>query len=192
MAAEEIQVPVVEEQVANPAPVNPTIETEVPPASKEKKPTKPRKPRAPATHPPYIKMIQEAIISLKEKTGSSQYAITKFIEENHKDHIPPNFKKLLLFHLRKLTSTGKLIKVKNSYKIPAAAAKITKTKATSKPKPKVSVAKPKAKSLVKLKSMAVVKPNTKPPFSAKHRTKLADTKPKRKSVGKLKPVAKVA
>lgn len=60
-------------------------------------------------------MINEAISSLKERTGSSQYAIAKFIEENQKD-LPPNFKKMLLVQLRKLVAAGKLTKVKNSFK----------------------------------------------------------------------------
>ena len=62
-------------------------------------------------------MITEAIVALKEKTGSSQYAIAKFIEEKHKQ-LPPNFKKLLLIHLKKFVAAGKLMKVRGSYKIP--------------------------------------------------------------------------
>lgn len=86
---------------------------------KAKKPAAPRKPRTAPTHPPYIEMINDAIVSLKERTGSSQYAIAKFIEEKHKQ-LPPNFKKLLLTNLRKLVASGKLVKVKGSYKLPAA------------------------------------------------------------------------
>ncbi|KAL0924597.1 hypothetical protein M5K25_005440 [Dendrobium thyrsiflorum] len=171
MATEEVLAPVVEEHVADPAHVDPTGEAGDPAASKEEKPKHPRKPRAPASHPPYIEMIQEAITSLKEKTGSSQYAITKFIEQKHKDNIPPNFKKLLLFQLRKLTAAGKL----------------SKAKVTSKPKPNASVAKPS----IKPKAEAVVKPNKKSAVSAKPKAKTVAAKPKTKSVSKLKPVAKV-
>ncbi|KAJ6337005.1 hypothetical protein OIU76_006799 [Salix suchowensis] len=66
--------------------------------SKAKKGPAPKKPRhrAPSSHPPYEEMIKDAIVTLKEKTGSSQYAITKFLEEKHKQ-LPSNFKKLLLF-----------------------------------------------------------------------------------------------
>ncbi|MGI4421870.1 histone H1/H5 domain-containing protein, partial [Klebsiella pneumoniae] len=79
--------------------------------SKTKKVAAPRKPRKPSAHPPYIEMITDAIVTLKEKNGSSQYAITKFLEEKHKD-LPPNFKKLLLVQLKKLVASGKLVKVK--------------------------------------------------------------------------------
>jgi histone H1/5 len=65
-----------------------------------------------------LQMIKDAIVCLKEKTGSSQYAIAKFIEEKQKQ-LPPNFRKLLLFHLKKLVAGGKLVKVKGSFKLPA-------------------------------------------------------------------------
>jgi len=61
-------------------------------------------------------MIKDAITALKEKTGSSQYAIAKFIEEKHKQ-LPSNFRKLLLYHLKKLVAAGKLVKVKGSFKL---------------------------------------------------------------------------
>ena len=64
-------------------------------------------------------MISEAITSLKERTGSSQYAIAKFVEDKQKAKLPPNFRKLLLVQLKKLVAAGKLTKVKNSYKLPA-------------------------------------------------------------------------
>ena len=43
-----------------------------------------------ASHPTYEEMIKEAIVLLKEKTGSSQSAIAKFIEEKHKQ-LPPSY-----------------------------------------------------------------------------------------------------
>ncbi|KAJ6405716.1 hypothetical protein OIU84_013641 [Salix udensis] len=89
--------------------------------SKAKKGPAPKKPRhrAPSSHPPYEEMIKDAIVTLKEKTGSSQYAITKFLEEKHKQ-LPSNFKKLLLFHLKKLVISDKIVKVKGSFKLPSA------------------------------------------------------------------------
>ncbi|XP_019173940.1 PREDICTED: histone H1-like [Ipomoea nil] len=38
---------------------------------KVKKPSAPRK-RSPPSHPPYFEMVHEAIVTLKEMTGSSQ------------------------------------------------------------------------------------------------------------------------
>lgn len=65
-------------------------------------------------------MITEAITSLKDRTGSSQSAIAKFIEEQYKTDLPPNFKKILSVQLKKFVKSEKLIKVKNSYKVSAA------------------------------------------------------------------------
>lgn len=62
-------------------------------------------------------MISEAISTLKERTGSSQQAIVKLIEEKYKKVLPPNFKKLLSVQLKKFVKSERLVKVKNSYKI---------------------------------------------------------------------------
>ena len=89
-------------------------------------------------------MITEAIVPLKERTGSSQYAITKFIEEKHKQ-LPSNFRKLLLVQLKKHVASEKLVKVKNSYKLPSARSapsKAAKKPAKAPAKPKAA-AKPK-------------------------------------------------
>ncbi|XP_050888785.1 histone H1.1, partial [Lathyrus oleraceus] len=67
------------------------------------------------SHPTFAEMITEAITNLKERTGSSQYAITKFIEEKYKD-LPPTYRKLVLPHLKKSVAPGKLVKVKSCFK----------------------------------------------------------------------------
>ncbi|KAF9596553.1 hypothetical protein IFM89_012284 [Coptis chinensis] len=41
------------------------------------------------------KMIKEALLALKEKGGSSPYAIAKYMEEKHKAVLPANFNKML-------------------------------------------------------------------------------------------------
>ncbi|KAG6467949.1 histone H1-like [Zingiber officinale] len=82
---------------------------------KEKKP-KDSKSAGPA-HPPYFQMIKEAILALNEKTGSSPYAIAKFMEEKHKGVLPENYKKVLFVQLKNFTSKGKLLKVKASFKL---------------------------------------------------------------------------
>ncbi|CAK9145190.1 unnamed protein product [Ilex paraguariensis] len=68
-------------------------------------------------HPPYFQMITEAITSLKDRTGSSQPAIAKFVEEKYPKQLPPNFKKMLSVQLKKFVKSEKLVKVKNSYKV---------------------------------------------------------------------------
>lgn len=89
-------------------------------------------------------MIQEAIVALKERTGSSQIAIAKHIESNHASHLPENFKKFLLIQLKKLVANGKLVKVKNSFKLAHNSSKAAVEKklkaviADAKPKKKVS------------------------------------------------------
>lgn len=62
-------------------------------------------------------MIKEAILALNEKTGSSAYAIAKFMEEKHEGVLPPNYKKVLAVQLRNFTAKGKLVKVKASFKL---------------------------------------------------------------------------
>lgn len=54
-------------------------------------------------------------MTLNERTGSSQYAIRKFIQDKHKDHLPANFKKMLLNQLKKFVASDKLVKVKASF-----------------------------------------------------------------------------
>ena len=66
-------------------------------------------------------MISEAIAALKERTGSSSVAIGKYVEEKHGAKLPPNFRKLLAGQLKKLAATGKLTRVKISFKLTSAA-----------------------------------------------------------------------
>ncbi|GMY20784.1 histone H1-like [Fagus crenata] len=154
--------------------------------SKSRKPAGPKKAKASPAHPPFLEMITEAIVSLKEKTGSSQYAITKFSEEKHKQ-LPTNFRKLLLFHLKKLVASGKLVKVKNSFKLspPTRSALVKKAPVAAapvKPKTKKVVAAPKTKKVA-------TKPKPKPKPKA---TKAIAAKPKPKPKVTAKPKAKVA
>ncbi|XP_057964313.1 histone H1-like [Malania oleifera] len=116
-----------------------------------------------ALHPPYFPMICEAITSLKDRTGSSQPAIAKFIEDKYGKLLPPNFKKLLSVQLKKFAKSEKLAKVKNSYKIPASAkAKPAKAGAEAKrasvaPPPKRKVAKKMDARAEKTKRLSQVK-----------------------------------
>ncbi|KAK4282542.1 hypothetical protein QN277_013904 [Acacia crassicarpa] len=68
-------------------------------------------------HPPYFHMISEAISALNDRTGSSQQAIAKFVEDKHKSLLPPNFRTLLSVQLKKFVKSERLFKVKNSFKI---------------------------------------------------------------------------
>ncbi|KAH0464650.1 hypothetical protein IEQ34_007436 [Dendrobium chrysotoxum] len=177
--------------VTNPAPAN--TAGDKPKKTKKKKTSKLHER---STHPTYLEMIGEAITSLKERTGSSQYAIAKFIEVKHKAHLPSNFSKVLLVQLRKFAASGKLTKVKNSYKLPATTKKPavtapTKAKkvALAKPKPKAGVAtKPKVKAAVKPKPKKKVTVTVKP----KAAVKVSKPKPKTVAAKPNRRPAKVA
>ncbi|KAI4314771.1 hypothetical protein L6164_027647 [Bauhinia variegata] len=93
-------------------------------ASQGAKPVKEKKPKAPkqkkpktAAHPPYFQMIKEALLALKDKGGSSPYAIAKYMEEKHKSVLPANFRKILALQLKNQAARGKLVKIKASYKL---------------------------------------------------------------------------
>ena len=82
-------------------------------------------------------MIKEALLALNERSGSSPYAIAKYMEEKNKDVLPLNCKKILGLQLKNSAVRGKLIKIKASYKLSEMAKeeKVTTiiTKAVKKP-----------------------------------------------------------
>ncbi|GER29712.1 histone H1 [Striga asiatica] len=188
---EEPIIPTTEPEAEPPTAEEPAKEEDPAPKPKKAAPAKkipaPRK-RSGATHPPYFEMVKDAIETLKERTGSSQYAITKFIEEKQKN-LPPNFKKLLLIQLKKFVAAGKLNKVKNSYKLPPARApRSAAASPTTKKKPAAAAAKSKAKPKPKA-SAAAAKDKKAVASKSKAKPKAAAAKPKPAS--KAKPAAKV-
>jgi histone H1/5 len=128
-----------------------------------------------------MQMVKEAIVALKERSGSSQIAIAKFIEEKHKSNLPVNFKKLLLVQLKKLVANGKLVKVKNSFKLPpkSSAKDAASVKKAAPAKPKAE-AKPKPEKAAKAE--AVKSPAKKAVVGAKNKT------PAKKAVKKTKSI----
>ncbi|GMI79186.1 Histone 1.2 [Hibiscus trionum] len=160
-----------------------------------------KKPKPASSHPPFLDMISDAILSLKERTGSSQFAIAKFIEEKYKQ-LPSNFRKLLLVQLKKFVASGKLVKVKASYKLPptsavakkpAAAKPKAATSATVKSKPKVvkAAAKTKVATPVKAKAKVAAKPKAKAKTKAVTKpVKAAKTAKTSTSAKKVKSPAK--
>lgn len=107
-----------------------------------------------------LQMIKEALLALKEKGGSSPYAIGKYIEEKHKAALPENFRKILGLQLKNSASKGKLIRVKASYKLSESG---KKDKATTKAAPKTVAAKkqPDQAKSVAAKSASKEKPSKK-------------------------------
>ncbi|KNA05682.1 hypothetical protein SOVF_187830 [Spinacia oleracea] len=150
-----------------------------------KKVTAPKKAAAAKSspsHPPYIDMITEALVSLKERTGSSHYAIAKHIEEQQKvKDLPPNFKKLLFNQLKKCVASGKLVMVKKSFKLPSAASKKSSSPVAA------PAAAEKVKAKPKSKEVAEKKPAKK---EAAAKPKAAAAKPKAAEKPKAAPVKK--
>ncbi|KAK1359857.1 Histone H [Heracleum sosnowskyi] len=142
---------------------------------KKAKVSKP-KPAKTASHPTYFEMIKEAISALKERGGSSPYAIAKYMEDKHKAVLPANFRKILGLQLKNCATKGKLTKVKASYKIselvkaPKVEKKVEKPKKTVAAKAK-PVKKPEAVKKAKTKAVAPAVKKTKkraaPPAKAK-------------------------
>ncbi|KAK7269641.1 hypothetical protein RIF29_22375 [Crotalaria pallida] len=100
-------------------------------------------------------MITDAITTLKERNGSSQPAISKFIQHKHNKALPPNFKSLLSHHLKKFVKSEKLFKVKNSYKVYETTN--TNQKKTTTVTTITATTPPKRKGGKKLKSLSQVK-----------------------------------
>lgn len=104
-------------------------------------------------------MITEAISSLRDRSGSSQPAIVKFIEDKYNKQLPPNFRKILSVQLKKFVKSEKLFKVKNSYKVSSdsSTTELT-TKAKKGPrKPKEVANKAVEKGVLKTKRLSQVK-----------------------------------
>ncbi|KAL6563818.1 hypothetical protein OROGR_002777 [Orobanche gracilis] len=189
MATTEEPVPPIEPASEQPAVVDPaTGETHLGAEEPKTRKVPAQKKRTSPTHPTYFEMIKDAIVALKDRTGSSQYAITKFIEDKQK-HLPSNFRKVLLVQLRKLVANDKLVKVKSSFKLPSAHS--VKPPAPMKKK-SVSVLKPKPKAVgtKAKKAVAVPKPKMKAENTAAVKSKAADAVVKSKSVAKAKSAAK--
>ncbi|CAM6037099.1 unnamed protein product [Sphagnum compactum] len=163
-------------------------------APKEKKPKKPKvakTDKVSITHPPYLLMVKEAIGSLKERTGSSQYAIAKYLEDTYKTGLPPNFKKTLSIQLRNLTKQGKVFKPAIA---PKAALKSKVPAATKKDEEKTApVRKPAAVRKTAPKKVPVVKKSPKSLKTAKPKTvkaSMAAKKPGKASKTAASPAKK--
>lgn len=97
--------------------------------------SKTKKAKAPASHPPFAKMIVEAISALRERGGSSRQAILKYIKSHYKVD-----EKVAEVNVRRVlvsaTASGKLVRVKGtgasgSFRL---ASKVESTETHEKPK----------------------------------------------------------
>lgn len=128
---------------------------------------------------------------LDEKSGSSPYAIAKYMEEKHKAVLPANFRKILALQLKNSAARGKLIKIKASYKLSEAGKKDKGTaKVAEKPKQTKATTAPRTRSVKKSEATKkAAKPVKK--VGAKRTRKSTPAKPKQpKSI--KSPAAKKA
>lgn len=179
----------------------------------------PKKPKAKPTHPPTSQMVDAAIKSLKERTGSSLLAIKKYLAANYKvdaDKLSPFIKK----YLKSSVESGKFIQTKGkgasgSFKLSASALKPKKEVKPKVKKPKTAEKKTKKvtkkpgdkkKPAAKKASGEKKKSTAKKPTSVKSKTpkqkstkpsktdakKPKTPKPKKAAAGAKKPAAKKA
>eukprot|EP00873_Tetraselmis_striata_P003595 jgi/Tetstr1/423859/TSEL_014483.t1 len=142
--------------------------------------------KAPPAHPKYEVMIAEAIKALKDRTGSSTPAIAKYIEGAYGKDLPANWKKVLAVQLKRLAESGKLVKIKASFKLGEALK--NPPKPAKKPvKKKAVVKKPAVKKTVAKKPAAKKTPAKKPAVK-----KTAAKKTPTKKAPAKKPAAKKA
>jgi len=153
------------------------------PASPKKK--KARKPSKPSAHPPVADMVRAAIVSLKDRKGSSLMAIKKYIQANYKVDmvvIAPFIRRYLKKAvadggLKQASGTGASGRFRIGKAAKKAAPKKKKAKKAKKPKAKKAkkAKKPKAKKVKKPK-----KPKAKKAKKAKKASKPKAMKPKAK------------
>ena len=153
--------------------------------------------KKPADHPKYIDMITAAITALKERTGSSRQAITKYIKANYK--VGDNADTHIKMALKRGVASGALAQPKGtgasgSFKVVKKAE--PKKKAATKKKPaakKPAAKKPAAKKSTPKKKAAAKKstPKKKKPAAKKASSAKKTKKPAKKPAAK-KPAAKKA
>lgn len=126
-------------------------------AAEEKKPRAARGTKTGSAHPTYFEMIKDAICALKERGGSSTMAIAKYLEEKHKTHLPANFRKILSVQIKRLALSGKLTKIKASFKLPQNVKKEPAKKETVKKTARPAAKTAKKKQIVKKTAVPAAK-----------------------------------
>jgi histone H1/5 len=80
----------------------------------------PKRQRTSSGGKPYLQMVHEGILALKDRTGSSQPALAKWIQATYPEINGPQFKSRLNQALKTGVRTMRFSKVKSSFKISAA------------------------------------------------------------------------
>ena len=157
-------------------------------------PEKKAAPKKVAEHPTYAAMISAAIVSMKDRKGSSKQAIEKYICANYK--VGPKYNGPLKMALRKGVESGALVQTKGkgasgSFKV----AKAEKPAAAKKPVAKKPAAKKPAAKKPAAKKPVAKKPAAKKPAAKKSPKKPAKKAASPKKAGKVTkkaPAKKVA
>ncbi|OSX77051.1 hypothetical protein BU14_0164s0012 [Porphyra umbilicalis] len=146
--------------------------------------TKAKSAVAKKSHPTYSVMTAEAVKALKERSGSSLPAVTKYITTTYAIDVN---KYALNKALRDGVSDGKLIKIKASYKLPATVKEAAPKKKKAAPAAAAAKAAPKKKTVKKAAPPAATKTKRAAPTKAKAPTKkAASTGPKKAITKKTK------
>ena len=66
-------------------------------------------PKAAPTHPKYVDIVKDALVTLKERNGSSVAAIRKFIAAKYPG-LPGPWEKTLSTQIKKLVASGKIVR----------------------------------------------------------------------------------
>ena len=143
-----------------------------------KKPAKKSAPKKPAEHPKYIDMISAAIAALKERTGSSRQAITKYIKANYK--VGDGSDTHIKMAIKRGVANGTLSQPKGTGA--SGSFKLVKKAAPAKPK-KAATKKPAAKKTT-AKKPAAKKPAAKTAAKKKTTTKKTPKKSKKPATKK--------
>lgn len=134
--------------------------------------------------PKYGEICKAAILALKDRTGSSQLAITKYIAANYPAAKNTNAIKAAL---KAGTKKGTFVKVKASYKVSAEAKKVPKKKIAKKTKKPAAAVKKVTKKAAPVKKTETKKVVAEKPVAPKKAAKKPAAK---KSVAAKKPAAK--
>lgn len=159
-------------------------------AADEKKPRAARGTKTGPAHPTYFEMIKDAICALKERGGSSTMAIAKYLEEKHKTHLPANFRKILSVQIKRLALSGKLTKIKASFKLSQNVKKEPAKKETLKKTARPAAKTAKKKQIVKKTAVPAAKTAKKKEIVKKTAKTAAKTAKASTSTTSAKPTSK--
>ncbi len=143
---------------------------------------------------PYTQVIHDAIVALKDRTGSSSPAIQKWIMNNHPNMDPTKLKQKMNFTLKLGVKSKRFIKIKSSFKInPVWLKAEKKKKAAANAKKRKASAAAKGQTAVAAAAKKAAKPLTKAEIAAikeKERKEKAEKERQKKERERLDKIRK--